>query len=117
MRLPVAVVSGIRTAVGPDFIVVYRLSVLDLVEGGQSRDEVVALAKAVESAGATIVNTGVGWHEARVPTIVTSVPRAAFAHLAGRLREHLTVPVVASNRINTPEVAERILASGRVRFR
>lgn len=112
MRVPVEIVAGIRRAVGPDFIVLYRLSVLDLVEGGQSWDEVVALAKAVESAGATIINTGIGWHEARVPTIVTSVPRAAFAHLAGRLREHVSVPVVASNRINTPEVAEELLATG-----
>jgi len=112
MRVPVEIVAGIRRAVGSDFVVLYRLSVLDLVEGGQSWDEVVTLAQAVEAAGATIINTGIGWHEARVPTIVTSVPRAAFAHLAGRLREHVSVPVVASNRINTPEVAEELLATG-----
>jgi 2,4-dienoyl-CoA reductase (NADPH2) len=112
MRLPVEVVRRIRAAVGPDFIIMYRHSVLDLVEGGNTWDEVVAVAKALEQAGATILNTGYGWHEARIPTIVTSVPRAAFAEVAGRLRREVTIPVVASNRINMPHDAEQVLARG-----
>ncbi len=112
MRLPVEIVRGVREAVGPNFIIMYRHSLLDLVEGGNSWDEVVAVAKGVEAAGATIINTGIGWHEARVPTIVTSVPRAAFRSLAGRLKRELTIPVAASNRINMPDEAEDILASG-----
>ncbi|WP_158893977.1 NADPH-dependent 2,4-dienoyl-CoA reductase [Amycolatopsis anabasis] len=112
MRLPVEIVRRIREAVGEEFIVVYRLSVLDLVPGGQSWDEVVELALAVREAGATLINSGIGWHEARVPTIVTSVPRAAFTELTGKLRPHLDIPVIASNRINMPEVAEGVLARG-----
>lgn len=112
MRLPVEIVGRIREAVGPDFIIVYRLSIVDLVEGGQSWDEVIELAAAVEQAGATIINSGIGWHEARVPTIVTSVPRAAFVPVTAKLRPYLGIPVVASNRINMPEDAEAILARG-----
>lgn len=112
MRLAVEVVRRIRAALGPDFILMYRHSVLDLVEGGNTWDEIVLTAKALESAGATILNTGYGWHEARIPTIVTSVPRAAFAEVAGRLRKEVGIPVVASNRINMPGEAESILARG-----
>jgi 2,4-dienoyl-CoA reductase (NADPH2) len=110
MRLAVEIVKRIRQAAGPDFIVMYRHSVLDLVEGGNTWDEVVEVARALEAAGVTILNTGYGWHEARVPTIVTSVPRAAFAQVAGRLRRAVTIPVVASNRINMPGEAEALLA-------
>ena len=112
MRLAVEVVRRIRAALGPDFILMYRHSVLDLVEGGNTWDEIVLVAKALEAAGATILNTGYGWHEARIPTIVTSVPRAAFADIAGRLRKQVGIPVVASNRINMPAEAEDILARG-----
>jgi 2,4-dienoyl-CoA reductase (NADPH2) len=112
MRLALEVVRRIRQKTGPRFIIMYRHSVLDLVEGGNSWDEVVAVAKALQEAGVTILNTGYGWHEARVPTIVTSVPRAAFASVAGKLRKEVSIPVVASNRINMPEVAEDIIARG-----
>jgi 2,4-dienoyl-CoA reductase (NADPH2) len=112
MRLPVEIVRRTREAVGRDFIIIYRLSMLDLIPDGQSWDEVVTLAKAIEGAGATIINTGIGWHEARVPTIATSVPRAAFAWVTKKLRSEVALPLVATNRINTPEVAERILAEG-----
>ncbi len=112
MRLPVEVVKAVRAAVGEQFIIMYRHSLLDLVEGGNTWEDVVAVAKALEAEGVNIINTGIGWHEARVPTIVTSVPRAAFRSLAGRLRKEVSIPVVASNRINTPDVAEDILASG-----
>lgn len=112
MRLPVEVVARVRAAVGADFIVIYRISLIDLVEGGSTWDEVVILARAVEAAGASILNSGIGWHEARIPTIATSVPRAAFAHLTGRLRPEVGIPVIASNRINTPEVGESVLAQG-----
>ena len=112
MRFAVEIVRRIREACGPDFILIYRLSLLDLVEDGNAWDEIVAQARAVQAAGATIINSGIGWHEARVPTIATSVPRAAFAGVTARLRPEVTVPVVAVNRINMPEVAERILASG-----
>ena len=112
MRLPVEIVSRIRDAVGPDFIIVYRLSMLDLVPDGSSWDEVVELAKAIEKAGATIINTGIGWHEARVPTIAASVPRAAFAWVTRKLRGHVGIPLCTTNRINTPEVAEQVLADG-----
>ena len=108
-RFAVETVRAVREAAGPAFIVIYRISVLDLVEDGQTWDEVTALAREVEAAGASILNLGIGWHEARVPTIVTSVPRAAFASYAGRLKEHVTVPVVATNRINMPDVAEAVL--------
>jgi 2,4-dienoyl-CoA reductase (NADPH2) len=112
MRLAVEVVRRVREAVGPDFILIYRLSLIDLVPDGSTWDEVVTLAKAVEAAGATLINTGIGWHEARVPTIATSVPRAAFAWLTARLRPEIGIPVITSNRINTPEVAEDLLARG-----
>jgi 2,4-dienoyl-CoA reductase (NADPH2) len=112
MRLPVEIIRRIRATVGLEFIIMYRHSLLDLVDGGNTWDEVVAVAKALEQAGVTILNTGFGWHEARVPTIVTSVPRGAFASVAGRLRREVTIPVVASNRINMPADAEDILARG-----
>ena len=112
MRLPVEVVRRVRAAVGPDFIVIYRISLIDLIPDGSTWDEVVLLAKAIEAAGASILNTGIGWHEARVPTIATSVPRAAFTWLTARLRPEVSIPVITSNRINTPEIAEQILAEG-----
>ena len=112
MRLPVEVVRRVREAVGRDFIIIYRLSMLDLVEGGSNYEEIVTLGKAVEQAGATIINTGIGWHEARIPTIATKVPRAAFTWVTAKFRKELSVPVVTSNRINTPEVAEEVLARG-----
>jgi len=111
-RFAVEIVRRVRQAVGEDFIVVYRLSMLDLVEDGQTWDEIVALAKEVEQAGATIINTGIGWHEARVPTIVTSVPRGVFTWVTARLHPEISIPVVTSNRINMPEAAEAILAGG-----
>ncbi|GAB77923.1 2,4-dienoyl-CoA reductase (NADPH2) [Austwickia chelonae] len=111
-RLIEEVVAAARKASGPDFIIQYRLSMIDLVEDGQSWEEVVETAQAVEAAGATLINTGIGWHEARVPTIVTSVPRAAFTEVTADLRTQVTIPVIASNRINDPDVAERILATG-----
>lgn len=112
MRLPVEVVARVRRAVGRDFILIYRLSMIDLVPDGSTWDEVVTLARAVEAAGATLINTGIGWHEARVPTISTSVPRAAFAWVTRRLMGQVGIPLITSNRINTPEVAERVLAEG-----
>ncbi|HJV02316.1 MAG TPA: NADPH-dependent 2,4-dienoyl-CoA reductase [Burkholderiaceae bacterium] len=112
MRFPVEIVRRTREKVGPNFIIIYRLSMLDLVEDGSTLDEVIALAKAVEAAGATIINTGIGWHEARIPTIATKVPRAAFAWVTKQLRGHVKVPLIATNRINTPEVAEQVLADG-----
>ncbi len=112
MRLPVEIVSRMRAAVGNDFIIIYRLSMLDLVPEGQSWDEVVMLAKAIEKAGATIINTGIGWHEARVPTIATSVPRGAFAWVTKKLKGEVGIPLVTTNRINTPEVGEEIIAGG-----
>ena len=112
MRLPLEIVSRTRAALGPDFIIVYRLSMLDLVPDGSDWAEVVALANALEGAGVTILNTGIGWHEARIPTIATSVPRAAFAWVTRKLKGEVTVPLCATNRINTPEVAEKIIAEG-----
>jgi 2,4-dienoyl-CoA reductase (NADPH2) len=112
IRFPVEIVRRTREAVGPDFIVIFRLSMLDLVEGGSTWEEVVALARAVEAAGATIINTGIGWHEARVPTIATMVPRAAFAWVTRRLKGEVKIPLVATNRINDPAVAEEVLARG-----
>jgi 2,4-dienoyl-CoA reductase (NADPH2) len=111
-RFAVEIVRRMRDAAGDDFVLIYRMSLLDLVEDGQRFADVVALAVEVQQAGATLINTGIGWHEARVPTIPTSVPRAAFAPVTGRLRQHVTIPVIASNRINMPEVAEEILARG-----
>ena len=112
MRFAVEIVRRTRAAVGRNFIIIYRLSMLDLVDGGQDWSEIVALAKAIEAAGASIINTGIGWHEARVPTIVTSVPRAGFAWVTHKLKGEVSIPLVATNRINMPEVAERILADG-----
>lgn len=112
MRLPVEIVRRIREAVGSDFIIIYRLSMLDLLENGSSWDEVVQLAKAIEQAGASIINTGIGWHEARIPTIATKVPRGAFVSVTAKLRGEVKIPLVATNRINTPEVAEQAIASG-----
>jgi 2,4-dienoyl-CoA reductase (NADPH2) len=112
MRFPVEIVRRTREAVGRDFIIIYRLSMLDLVEQGQTWDDIVALAKAVEAAGASIINTGIGWHEARIPTIVTSVPRAGFAWVTRKLKGEVGIPLITTNRINMPDVAERILAAG-----
>ena len=112
MRFPVEIVSAVREAVGEDFIIIYRLSMIDLIPGGSTFDEVVLLAREVEAAGATIINTGIGWHEARIPTIATSVPRGAFAWVTKRLMDEVSIPLVTSNRINTPEVAEELLAEG-----
>ena len=112
MQLPVEIVSRVREAVGRDFIIIYRLSMLDLIPDGQSWNEVVTLAKAIEHAGATIINTGIGWHEARVPTIATSVPRAAFAWVTRKLKGEVGIPLCTTNRINMPDVAEQILADG-----
>jgi 2,4-dienoyl-CoA reductase (NADPH2) len=111
-RFAIEIIKAIREAVGEKFIIVYRLSMLDLVPEGNTYDEVIELGKAVEKAGVTIINSGIGWHEARVPTIVTSVPRGAFSWITARVRQELSIPVVAVNRINTPEVAEKILADG-----
>jgi 2,4-dienoyl-CoA reductase (NADPH2) len=111
-RLPVDVVRAVREAVGTDFIIIYRLSMLDLVPEGQSWAEIVALAQEVETAGATIISTGIGWHEARVPTIVTSVPRGAFTRVTAQLRPEVGIPVVASNRISMPDLAEQVVADG-----
>lgn len=112
MRFPVEIVRAIRERVGPDFIIIFRLSMLDLVEQGSSLEEVIALGKALEQVGVTLINTGIGWHEARIPTIATSVPRGAFSWVTAELKKHLSVPLITTNRINTPEVAERILAGG-----
>ena len=112
MRLPVEVVRRVRKAVGTDFIVIYRLSMIDLIPNGSTWEEVVTLARAVEAAGANIINTGIGWHEARVPTIATSVPRRAFTWVTKKLMGEVSIPIITSNRINTPEVAEAVLADG-----
>ena len=112
MRLPVEITRAVRRAAGDDFLVIYRLSLLDLVPGGNTWDEIVIAAKALEAAGVHLLNTGIGWHEARIPTIVTSVPRGAFSDVTARIKKELRIPVCASNRINTPEIAEDILARG-----
>ncbi len=112
IRFPVEIVRRVREAVGSDFIIIFRLSMLDLVEGGSTTEEVVELGKAVEQAGATIINTGIGWHEARIPTIATKVPRAAFTWATARITAELDIPTITSNRINTPEVAESVLQRG-----
>ena len=111
-RFAVEIVRRTRAAVGREFIIIYRLSMLDLVENGQSWDEIVSLARKVEQAGATLINTGIGWHEARIPTIVTSVPRAAFAWVTQRMKAEVSIPLITTNRINMPDVAERILGEG-----
>lgn len=110
MRFAVEVVKAVREAVGKEFIITFRLSMIDLVPDGNTMDEVITVAKALEEAGVTIINTGIGWHEARVPTIVTSVPRAAFADVIAEVKRHVTIPVIAANRINMPETAEQLLA-------
>ena len=112
MRLPVEIVARTREAVGEDFIIIYRLSMIDLIPDGSSWEETVILAKAIEAAGATIINTGIGWHEARVPTIATSVPRRAFSWVTKKMKEEVSIPLVTSNRINLPSVAEEVLAEG-----
>ncbi|MFT4792922.1 MAG: 2,4-dienoyl-CoA reductase (NADPH2) [Paracoccaceae bacterium] len=112
MRFPVEIVKRVREAVGPDFIIIYRLSMLDLVDGGSTFDETAQLAKAVEAAGATIINTGIGWHEARIPTIATKVPRGAWAWATKRMMGQVSIPLIATNRINTPELAEELLEGG-----
>ncbi|ABX36901.1 NADH:flavin oxidoreductase/NADH oxidase [Delftia acidovorans SPH-1] len=112
MRFAVEIVRRTRQRVGRDFIIIYRLSMLDLVEGGSTLEEVIALAQAIEAAGATLLNTGIGWHEARIPTIATKVPRAAYAWVTHRVMGQVGIPLITSNRINTPEVAERLLAEG-----
>ena len=116
MQLPVEIVSRVREAVGKDFILIYRISLIDLVPEGQDWTEVAHLARAIEAAGASMLNSGIGWHEARIPTIATSVPRAAFTWLARKLKAEVSIPVCASNRINTPEIAEAVLASGDADF-
>ncbi len=112
MRFPVEIVKRVRERVGTDFIIIYRLSMLDLVDGGSSFDEVVQLAQAIEAAGATIINTGIGWHEARIPTIATSVPRGAYTWVTRKMKGKVGIPLITTNRINTPEVAEQVLAQG-----
>lgn len=112
IRFPLEIVRSIRKAVGEDFMIIFRLSMLDLVEQGSTFDEVLLLAKELEKAGVTLINTGIGWHEARIPTIATQVPRAAFSWVTEKIKPHLTVPVITCNRINTPEEAEKALASG-----
>ncbi len=112
IRLPLEIIRRVRERVGTDFIIIYRLSMLDLVEGGSVWDEIVTLAKKVEEAGATLINTGIGWHEARIPTIATMVPRAAFTDVTAKLKGEVGIPLVTTNRINTPEVGEEVLANG-----
>lgn len=111
-RFALETVRRVRAVTGPDFIIIFRLSMLDLVEGGSTWDEIVALAKAVEAAGATLINTGIGWHEARIPTIATMVPRAAFTWVTKRLMGHVRIPLITTNRINAPDVAEEVIATG-----
>ncbi|QBM17636.1 2,4-dienoyl-CoA reductase [Marinobacter sp. JH2] len=112
IRLPIEIVRRVRERVGENFIIIYRLSMLDLIEDGSTWEEVVHLAKEIEKAGATIINTGIGWHEARVPTIATSVPRGAFTKVTARLKSEVSIPLVTTNRINMPDVAEKVLAEG-----
>ncbi|MFE2692599.1 FAD-dependent oxidoreductase [Streptomyces mirabilis] len=112
MRFPVEIMRRVREAVGENFIIIYRLSMLDLVPGGSTLDEVITLARAVEAAGATIINTGIGWHEARIPTIATSVPRGAYTWVTKKVMGAVSIPLVTTNRINTPELAEQLLADG-----
>ena len=112
IKFPIEIVKRTRERVGENFIIIYRLSMLDLVEGGSTWDEVVQLAKEIEKAGATIINTGIGWHEARVPTIGTVVPRGGFAWVTKRMMGEVKIPLIATNRINTPEIAEKVLGDG-----
>jgi 2,4-dienoyl-CoA reductase (NADPH2) len=112
MRFPLEIVKAVRKAVGDKFIIIFRLSMLDLVEQGSTFEDVIELAKALEEAGVTIINTGIGWHEARIPTIATQVPRGAFTWVTEKVKPHVSVPIITCNRINTPDEAERILSSG-----
>ena len=112
MRLPIEIIKSVRKAVGTNFIIIYRLSMLDLIEQGSTWKEVVTLGKEIEAAGATIINTGIGWHEARVPTIATNVPRAAFSWVTQKINDHISIPVIATNRINDPTVANDIIERG-----
>ncbi|MCP4296900.1 MAG: NADPH-dependent 2,4-dienoyl-CoA reductase [Proteobacteria bacterium] len=112
MQFPIEIVKSIRAVVGENFIIIYRLSMLDLIDKGSSWEEVVILAKEIEKAGATMINTGIGWHEARIPTIATMVPRAAYTWVTGKLKGEVTIPLITTNRINTPEVAEKVLSQG-----
>lgn len=112
IKFPIEIIKAVRKRVGTDFIIIYRLSMLDLVEDGGNIDEVLILAKEIEKAGATIINTGIGWHEARIPTIAMMVPRAAFTWVTAKVKGHVNIPLVTSNRINTPEIAESVLARG-----
>jgi NADPH-dependent 2,4-dienoyl-CoA reductase/sulfur reductase-like enzyme len=112
MRFAVEVVRAVRERAGADFIIVFRLSMLDLVEGGGTFDETVRLAQAIEAAGATIINTGIGWHEARIPTIATPVPRAAFSWVTRKLKGKVSIPLVTTNRINDPQVADDVISRG-----
>lgn len=112
IRFPISIMKAIRAACGDNFIVIYRLSMIDLIEKGSSLEEIIQLAKAIEAAGATIINTGIGWHEARIPTIATMVPRAAFVDVTKTIKPHINIPIITSNRINTPEVADNIIKSG-----
>ncbi|KAH7474317.1 hypothetical protein PRIC1_013557 [Phytophthora ramorum] len=113
IRFPVEIVKAVRAAVGKDFIIIFRLSMLDLVEKGSTWDEIVLLAKQIEAAGATIINTGIGWHEARIPTIATSVPRGGFSWVTQKMKGEISIPLITTNRINMPDVAEQIIAEGR----
>ncbi|PJZ45536.1 NADPH-dependent 2,4-dienoyl-CoA reductase [Leptospira brenneri] len=112
IKFPIEIIKAVRKRVGADFIIIYRLSMLDLVEDGGNIDEVLILAKEIEKAGATIINTGIGWHEARIPTIAMMVPRASFTWVTAKVKGHVNIPLVTSNRINTPEIAESVLAAG-----
>lgn len=112
IRFPIEIVKAVRAAVGKDFIIIFRLSMLDLVEKGSTWDEIVILAKEIESAGATMINTGIGWHEARIPTIATSVPRGGFSWVTKKMKGEVSIPLITTNRINMPDVAERIIAEG-----
>lgn len=112
IRFPVEIVKQVREAVGKDFIIIFRLSMLDLVEKGSTWDEIVLLAKKIEEAGATIINTGIGWHEARIPTIATSVPRGGFSWVTQKLMGEVKIPLITTNRINAPEVGDKIIGEG-----
>lgn len=112
IRFPLEIVEGVRNVVGKNFIIIYRLSMLDLIDEGSDWEEIITLAKAIEKAGATLINTGIGWHEARIPTIATMVPRGAFAWVTAKLKENIKIPLITTNRINTPEIAENILKLG-----
>ena len=113
IRFAIEIVKAVRAAVGHDFIVIFRLSMLDLVATGSTWDEIVMLAKQIEAAGATIINTGIGWHEARIPTIATSVPRGGFSWVTPKMKGEVSIPLITTNRINMPDVAEQIISEGR----